>query len=216
MSSQPAGNETGATADAVSVQAFREACESLLSEAVTAFASVGDTDALESCRVAFLGTKSGRLKALQKVLGGIGSEGRPAAGRRFNDVKETVLAAAESARARLASDAASVSVIDVTLPGAVRRVGHRHPITDTIRRLQEIMARLGFESVEGPEVEDQWHNFEALAIPADHPARDPLDNFYIAVAKGMDPLLLRSQTSTVQIRVMESRRPPVRIVSLGR
>jgi len=96
------------------------------------------------------------------------------------------------------------------------RMGHLHPITQTIRRVQEIMARLGFESVDGPEVEDQWHNFEALAIGAEHPARDPLDNFYLAVARGADPLLLRSQTSTVQIRVMEQRKPPLRIVSLGR
>jgi phenylalanyl-tRNA synthetase alpha chain len=78
------------------------------------------------------------------------------------------------------------------------------------------MGRLGFESVDGPEVEDQWHNFEALAIGAAHPARDPLDNFYLAVARAADPLLLRSQTSTVQIRTMESREPPLRIVSLGR
>ncbi|MFM8414152.1 MAG: phenylalanine--tRNA ligase subunit alpha, partial [Planctomycetota bacterium] len=83
-------------------------------------------------------------------------------------------------------------------------------------QVQEIMGQLGFESVDGPEVEDQWHNFEALAIAPEHPARDPLDNFYLAVARAADPLLLRSQTSTVQIRVMESREPPLRIVSLGR
>jgi phenylalanyl-tRNA synthetase alpha chain len=106
--------------------------------------------------------------------------------------------------------------IDVTLPGTLVPLGHVHPLTRTIRRVQEIMGRLGFESVDGPEVEDQWHNFEALAISAEHPARDPLDNFYLAVARGADPLLLRSQTSTVQIRVMENREPPLRIVSLGR
>jgi phenylalanyl-tRNA synthetase alpha chain len=110
----------------------------------------------------------------------------------------------------------NVEAIDVTLPGDPVRMGHLHPITQTIRRVQEIMARLGFESVDGPEVEDQWHNFDALAIGAEHPARDPLDNFYLAVARGSDPLLLRSQTSTVQIRVMERREPPLRIVSLGR
>jgi phenylalanyl-tRNA synthetase alpha chain len=109
-----------------------------------------------------------------------------------------------------------VAAIDVTLPADRIRLGHLHPITKTIRRVQEIMGRLGFESVDGPEVEDQWHNFEALAIPGEHPARDPLDNFYLAVARGADPLLLRSQTSTVQIRVMENREPPLRIVSLGR
>jgi phenylalanyl-tRNA synthetase alpha chain len=196
--------------------AFHAACDEVLSDAERAFSIVGDADALEACRVTFLGAKSGRLKALQKLLGGIGPLERPVAGRRFNEVKEAVLAASEAARGRLSGESDALASIDVTLPGTARRLGHRHPVTDTIRRLQEIMARLGFESVEGPEVEDQWHNFEALAIPADHPARDPLDNFYIAVARGADPLLLRSQTSTVQIRVMESRRPPVRIVSLGR
>jgi len=123
----------------------------------------------------------------------------------------------EAAQARLAGGAAAgPEPVDVTLPGEQVRRGHLHPLTQTIRRVQEIMGRLGFESVDGPEVEDQWHNFEALAIPAEHPARDPLDNFYLAVARGSDPLLLRSQTSTVQIRVMENREPPLRIVSLGR
>ena len=104
---------------------------------------------------------------------------------------------------------------DITLPGAPPRLGHIHPITHTIEDLKEIMGRLGFSVAEGPEVEDEWHNFEALNIPAPHPARDPLENFYLATAgqsTGRDrrgtcsadgPLLLRSQTSTVQIRVME-------------
>jgi phenylalanyl-tRNA synthetase alpha chain len=107
----------------------------------------------------------------------------------------------------------------VTLPGKPQRLGHLHPITQTIRAMKEIMGRLGFSAVEGPEIEDEWHNFEALNIPLIHPARDPLDNFYLtgetASAVGNN-LLLRSQTSTVQIRVMQSTPPPVRIISLGR
>jgi phenylalanyl-tRNA synthetase alpha subunit len=94
-----------------------------------------------------------------------------------------------------------------------------HPITQTIEELKDIMGRLGFSVAEGPEIEDEWHNFEALNIPREHPARDPLDNFYLSAAErtgGDSPLLLRSQTSTVQIRVMESTPPPVRIISLGR
>jgi phenylalanyl-tRNA synthetase alpha chain len=124
----------------------------------------------------------------------------------------------ESAQARLGGSGGPEpgDAVDVTLPGDAIPLGHLHPITQTIRQVQEIMGQLGFESVDGPEVEDQWHNFEALAISPEHPARDPLDNFYLAVARAADPLLLRSQTSTVQIRVMESREPPLRIVSLGR
>jgi phenylalanyl-tRNA synthetase alpha chain len=220
VSSEPVRNSeaarSGPEADDAAPRDFEAACDTLLADAVGAFASASDADALEACRVAFLGAKSGRLKGVQKLLGTVGQAHRPAAGRRFNEVKEAVLTAAEAARGRLSGESDGLAAIDVTLPGTVRRLGHVHPVTDTIRRLQEIMARLGFESVEGPEVEDQWHNFEALAIPADHPARDPLDNFYVAVARGSEPLLLRSQTSTVQIRVMESRKPPVRIVSLGR
>jgi phenylalanyl-tRNA synthetase alpha chain len=184
---------------------------------VEALAAAASADAVEAARVEFVGARSGRLKAIQKLLGGIAGPDKPAAGRLFNDAKTAVtdlLAAAQARRAGAAAD--SRPAIDVTLPGDPLPLGHLHPITQTIRRVQEIMGRLGFESVDGPEVEDQWHNFEALAIGAAHPARDPLDNFYLAVARAADPLLLRSQTSTVQIRTMESREPPLRIVSLGR
>jgi len=127
---------------------------------------------------------------------------------------------------------------DATLPGKPLRLGRLHPISQTIEELKDIMGRLGFTVAEGPEIEDEWHNFEALNIPPEHPARDPLENFYLSVAgkaagdggqgTGRDnttdhspqnthpPLLLRSQTSTVQIRVMERQPPPVRIISLGR
>jgi len=117
---------------------------------------------------------------------------------------------------------------DPTLPGTPLRLGRLHPITQTIEELKEIMGRLGFSVAEGPEVEDLWHNFDALNIPPEHPARDPLDNFHLcqklptgeaaedAPAYKPVPFLLRTQTSTVQIRVMEQRRPPVRIISCGR
>jgi phenylalanyl-tRNA synthetase alpha chain len=202
---------------AVSLDSFREELERFHASAVEALASAASADAVEAARVEFVGARSGRLKAIQKLLGGIAGPDKPAAGRLFNDAKTAVtdlLAAAQARRAGAAAD--SRPAIDVTLPGDPLPLGHLHPITQTIRRVQEIMGRLGFESVDGPEVEDQWHNFEALAIGAAHPARDPLDNFYLAVARAADPLLLRSQTSTVQIRTMESREPPLRIVSLGR
>ena len=190
----------------------------LRDEAESAFREVRSAATLEEARVSFVGAKSGQLKAIQKLLGGVSSSDRPEAGRAFNELKQAVAALLEEAQDRLAAAAASpeAAAIDVTLPGRPVRLGRLHPITRTIREVQGIMARLGFECVDGPEVEDQWHNFEALAIPAEHPARDPLDNFYLNVAQGRDPLLLRSQTSTVQISVMEAREPPLRIVSLGR
>ncbi len=197
---------------------FLAELERLRSDAATALASATDDDAVEAARIEFAGARSGRLKAVQKALGGIPAADKPAAGRSFNDTKAAVAALLESAQSRLGGGggAESADTIDVTLPGDAIPLGHLHPITQTIRQVQEIMGQLGFESVDGPEVEDQWHNFEALAISPEHPARDPLDNFYLATARAADPLLLRSQTSTVQIRVMESREPPLRIVSLGR
>ena len=203
---------------AVPLAAFRAELESLHAEAATALAAASDAAALEAARVAFVGARAGRLKAIQKLLGGLAGADKPEAGRHFNDTKAAIASLLAAAQARIAAGAGGPEAggIDVTLPGDPVPQGHFHPLTQTIRRVQEIMARLGFQSVDGPEVEDQWHNFEALAIPAEHPARDPLDNFYLAVAREADPLLLRSQTSTVQIRVMEKRDPPLRIVSLGR
>ncbi len=201
-----------------SLDTFLAQLESLRIDAAAALEAVRDAEALEAARVEFAGARSGRLKALQKLLGGLPAADKPAAGRHINEAKAAVGALLEAAQTRLAESPAGspADAIDVTLPGEPIRLGHQHPITRTIRQVQEIMGQLGFESVDGPEVEDQWHNFEALAIPAEHPARDPLDNFYLAAARAADPLLLRSQTSTVQIRVMENREPPLRIVSLGR
>ena len=112
----------------------------------------------------------------------------------------------------------AASDFDVTLPGERPRIGQLHPITRVITEFRELMGRFGFTVVDGPEIEDEHHNFEALNIPEDHPARDPLDNFYVACAAATagGPVLLRSQTSTVQIRTMETTKPPIRIVSLGR
>lgn len=202
----------------VDLESFVLEVSRLRDEAESAFREVRSAATLEEARVSFVGAKSGQLKGMQKLLGGVSSSDRPEAGRAFNELKQAVAALLEEAQDRLAAAAASpeAAAIDVTLPGRPVRLGRLHPITRTIREVQGIMARLGFECVDGPEVEDQWHNFEALAIPAEHPARDPLDNFYLNVAQGRDPLLLRSQTSTVQIRVMEAREPPLRIVSLGR
>lgn len=201
---------------------FVSELEQLESQATAAFAAAGDAAALEAARIEFLGAKSGRLKAVQKGLGTVDKADKPAAGKRFNEVKQAIEAANEAANLRLSSvagPAAEVRRFDPTVPGVRPRLGHLHPITQTIAELKEIMGRLGFSAVDGPEVEDPWHNFEALNIPTEHPARDPLENFYLAVAGSVastSQLLLRSQTSTVQIRVMEKTKPPVRIISCGR
>ncbi len=217
----------------MALSTFLTELDSLSAEAAEAFASAADQSTLEAARVQFVGAKSGRLKAVQKGLGAVDKTDRPAAGKRFNEVKQSIEAAYRSAVARLTAVGrpAACRCADPTIPGACRRLGRLHPITQTIDELKEIMGRLGFTAVDGPEVEDEWHNFVALNIPADHPARNPLENFYVgdaakpqAVENASQPrdpspqplLLLRSQTSTVQIRTMERMRPPVRIISCGR
>jgi len=195
--------------------------EALSAEARKAFESAADAPAVEAARVEFLGAKSGRLKAAQKGLGKVEKPEKPAAGKRFNEVKREIEAAFEAAADRVSRSVGggpASSTFDRTIPGIRPRIGHLHPLTQTMQDLKEILGRLGFTVADGPEIEDERHNFEALNIPADHPARDPLENFYLAtVGKRVGgPLLLRSQTSTVQIRVMEQTPPPVRIISLGR
>jgi phenylalanyl-tRNA synthetase alpha chain len=227
----------------VALADFVAELDALEAAAFSTFAAAGDAAALEAARVEFTGAKAGRLKAAQQELGKVDKADKPAAGKRFNETKQAVEAALAAAQERLAKAAKprAAEAFDPTLPGRRLRLGHFHPVTQTILDMKDIMGRLGFTAVEGPEIEDEWHNFEALNIPRTHPARDPLDNFYLSVAKtqadgvssgaqprpslvgasggrdgGERPLLLRSQTSTVQIRVMESTPPPVRIISLGR
>lgn len=173
---------------------------------------------LEEARVTYLGARKGKLKDLQSSLGKVPKEDKPVIGKKFNEVKQVVEAALDQRQRELSRPKASASDLDITLPGVIPTLGRLHPLTQTIIEFKEIMGRFGFSVAEGPEIEDEYHNFHALNIPADHPARDPLDNFYLAVAQNQNegPLLLRSQTSTVQIRVMEQTPPPVRIVSVGR
>jgi phenylalanyl-tRNA synthetase alpha chain len=208
----------------MSLQAFLAELDCLAKDAEKVFAEVDSSAALEEARVQFLGAKNGRIKTVQKAMGELESADRPAGGKRFNEVRNVVQAALDAAQARVGGGVKQqASTVDPTLPGLPPSFGHLHPITQTMEHLKEIMGRLGFSVTEGPEVEDTWHNFVALNIPEDHPARDPLDNFYLAtagkaaaVATGSDAFLLRSQTSTVQIRSMEKTQPPLRIISLGR
>jgi phenylalanyl-tRNA synthetase alpha chain len=186
--------------------------------AMAAIAAATTAESLETVRVEFLGQKKGRLRDLQGLLGQATKEERPALGKRFNEVKTTVGEALEKRKSEFSKPHAALSAIDITLPGQSLQFGRKHPLTQTIEEFKDIMGRFGFSVAEGPEIEDERHNFEALNIPESHPARDPLENFYLAAARTAagGPVLLRSQTSTVQIRVMERTKPPIRIVSLGR
>lgn len=207
----------------MSLDHFIATLDQLEGEAKEAFETASDADALELARVRYLGAKKGALKDVQKLMGGIDKDDRKAAGIRLNAFKSNVQTAFDDSSSRLGGDRSDGidPTFDPTLPGIQPAIGHIHPITQTINHLMEIMGRMGFSAAEGPEVEDPWHNFVALNIPEDHPARDPLDNFYLATADSIDAgsegsQLLRSQTSTVQIRVMENKATPIRVISLGR
>jgi phenylalanyl-tRNA synthetase alpha chain len=196
--------------------------------ALAAIAACGDDAALEQVRIEYLGARSGQLKELQAILGKVPKEEKPAVGKRFNEVKTAVTAALDAAKGGGRFEAAgtgglrasgeAIVRVDTTLPGIRPALGKRHPLMQTIAEFKDIMGRFGFTACDGPEIEDERHNFEALNIPEVHPARDPLDNFYLATARRGSGAarLMRSQTSTVQIRVMESSRPPIRVVSVGR
>jgi phenylalanyl-tRNA synthetase alpha chain len=165
---------------------FLQQLDDLGSAAEQTFGSADDAESVEAARVEYLGAKQGRLKAVQKQMGGVDSGDRRAAGMRFNEVKQRVESAFQAATERLASGGSRVQRgphFDPTLPGTPVRSGRLHPITQTIEELKDIMGRLGFSAAEGPEIEDEWHNFEALNIPREHPARDPLDNFYLSAAE---------------------------------
>jgi len=181
-------------------------------DALAELKNVKDLAALEQFRIKYLSRK-GRITQMLAQIGKCPAEQRPQAGQLANKLKNHVSSAFEQLKETLyqASSKQSEELIDVTLPGRTFDIGKAHVITQTISELLEIFGRMGFSVAYGPEIEDEWHNFVALNIPPEHPARDPLDNFYIN-----DDLLLRSQTSTIQIRVMEHKKPPIRLVAPGR
>ncbi len=183
--------------------------ESLERQARERVAEVGTLDALEALRVELLGRKEGRLTAILRGLGGLTPEERPAVGKRSNEVKEAVTALLEAREAELASGPAGAGV-DRTLPGRRRWQGGRHPVTQVIDEIHGIFRDMGFVRARGPEAETDWHNFEALNTPLDHPAAAPGDTFYLD-----DGILLRSHTSPVQVRTMMEHDPPIRILAPG-
>lgn len=174
---------------------------------------VSDSAGLEEFRIRYLSRK-GEVTSLLGQLGALPKEIKPQAGKLANQVKNKVKKAFDELQTGLKKqnvEKADKPLFDVTLPGEPMRLGSSHVITQTTNELLEIFGRMGFDISYGPEIEDEFHNFVALNIDESHPARDPLDNFYID-----DQTLLRSQTSTIQIRVMEKQKPPIRIVAPGR
>jgi len=211
------GDATYATGVMTSHGSLLDLLDSIEKDGLSSLGELVEADALEKWRIAFLGTK-GRLK---KALGGmrdVPKEEKPAVGQKMNAVKKSLEEAFEAKQESLGADLGGGGskkskgpMLDVTEPGIDSGLGRRHVLTRTMEELAEVFARMGFKVASGPEVEDEWHNFIALNIPEDHPARDPLDNFYLDGEN-----LLRTQTSTVQIRVMENTKPPIKVVSMGR
>ena len=191
---------------------MKEKLNGILNEALSA---IGSPDAdLEQIRVRYLG-KKGELTAVLRGMGALSPEERPIVGQMANEVRakieEALTAASGLAKQRELEKKLAAEKIDVTMPAEDVEVGHHHPLTLVQRRLEDIFIGMGFSIVEGPEVEYDYYNFQALNIPENHPARDTQDTFYIT-----DNILLRSQTSPVQVRAMEKQKPPIRVISPGR
>ncbi len=191
-----------------------DSVESLLAQARAAVAAAADLPALDAVRVQYLGKKGG-ITALLKKLGDLPDEQRRAQGQVINTAKSALTEALDARRESLESDALATqlqaSAIDVTLPGRGQQPGGLHPVTITLQRIEKIFAAAGFAVHEGPEVEDDFHNFTALNIPAEHPARAMHDTFYLP-----DGRLLRTHTSPVQIRAMLRLGAPLRLIAPGR
>ncbi|MEE3392999.1 MAG: phenylalanine--tRNA ligase subunit alpha [Lachnospiraceae bacterium] len=188
--------------------------EEILKEALDEINSTDKADKLNDVKVRFLG-KKGELTQVLKGMKDIAPELRPEAGRRVNEarkkIEESLAEKKESFENSLLEEKMKSEKLDITLPGKVQRIGHLHPNTRTLRKVEDIFTGMGYSVVEGPEIEYDYYNFEALNIPANHPAKDEQDTFYIN-----KDLLLRTQTSSVQVHEMEKGRLPIRMISPGR
>lgn len=192
---------------------MREQLEVLRHEALQAIASAFSQNSLQDVRIRFLGRK-GELTALMKGLGSLSAEERPVVGQLVNTIRDEIESVLESAlsaaREQAKTERLQSERIDVTLPGRRTQFGTKHPITQVIEEVSDIFAGLGFSVAEGPEIEHDWYNFEALNFPPEHPARDMQDTFFVD-----NSLLLRTHTSPVQIRTMLKKKPPLRIIAPG-
>jgi phenylalanyl-tRNA synthetase alpha chain len=185
--------------------------EELRDSALTEIESAPNEQALESARLRYLG-RSGSISAWSEQMKSLGKEEKPIVGKLLNQARAAVTAAVEgkSEKLRAQKEAAALADLDVSLPGTPHPLGGIHPLTQMLDRAIGIFHRMGFALAEGPDIEDEWHCFDALNTPADHPARAEQDTFYLPNGR-----LLRTHTSTVQIRTMESTPPPIRIIAPG-
>ena len=193
---------------------MQEQLQTIISKAQEAVSTVTDLAKLDDIRVQYLG-KKGELTDMMKMLGKLSNEERPKAGQIINEAKQMVQGILNAKKrelddAKLAKQL-SEETIDVTLPGRDVDVGSLHPVTRTLNRIETLFSKAGFDIETGPEIEDDWHNFEALNIPETHPARAMHDTFYIN-----ENTVLRTHTSGVQIRTMENKKPPLRVIAPGR
>ncbi len=193
---------------------MKEKLEEIRQKALAELTSATSLDALEQIRVKVLG-KKGELTAILRQMGTLSEKERPLIGKLANEIRESIESASEKAKASLEEKLLSMKLeketVDVTMPGKTRVLGKKHPITQVLDEVKDIFLSMGFAIAEGPEVEYDYYNFEALNIPENHPARDTQDTFYIN-----DKVLLRTQTSPMQIRVMEKAKPPIKIIAPGR
>lgn len=193
---------------------MKQQLSKICDEALVELSSAADLAKLEELRVRYLG-KKGELTAILKQMGGLSAEERPIIGQLANEVRAKIEEKITECQKDLKAKAMEAQLvnekIDVTMPGKVEKIGKKHPLNIVLDDLKEIFLGMGFDLVEGPEVELDYYNFEALNIPAGHPARDTQDTFYIN-----ENVLLRTQTSPVQVRTMEKRKPPIRIIAPGR
>ena len=189
-----------------------ETLEQARQEFLAALAEAGSDPArVEAVRVRFAGRRSGMLRDLEEALKSLPREEKPAYGKALNDLKKLIEESLTAAQRAAEDTGKRREAVDVTLPGRMPVVGAYHPVTLVRREIEEIFLRMGYSVADGPEAEDDWHNFEALNFPPDHPARDSQDTFFL---KG--GLLLRTHTSPVQIRTMEETPPPIRVIIPGR
>lgn len=193
---------------------MKTALESIKQQAFRELQAAQDLKVLDSLRVKYLG-KKGELTAILKQMGKLSPEERPVIGQLANEVRETIEQRMDICKTELSKAALNARLaaekLDVTMPGKQNPVGKKHPLSLVLDEMKEIFMGMGFDIAEGPEVDTDYYNFEALNIPKDHPARDTQDTFYIS-----ENVVLRTQTSNVQIHVMENNKPPIRIIAPGR
>lgn len=193
---------------------MKQKLEEIRQSALAAVAGVESLAALDEIRVKYLG-KKGELTSVLRGMGALSAEERPVVGQLANDVREVIENAISESKGKIEEAELEAKLanekIDVTMPGKKSACGKVHPLTSVLDEVKDIFIGMGFEIAEGPEIEYDYYNFEALNLPKDHPARDTQDTFYIT-----DNILLRTQTSPMQVRVMENKKPPLRIIAPGR